>query len=222
MPHRSSTNGFSSSSSSSSHQAHTPQNTQFVPGHPSRNCARAVPAIRGVLPVDELTAEDASAQMENLEKDIYAPGTLQSRQTHRNTWEYLHRRWFGADVPVLPLTPNSIRAVAAQMKHSTYRSFRNYVDTMVSVHCEAHEWHRDLDITRKQCVTSALRGIGPPKQCQELKPEDAHSLILGDEPLHDDGPLCPKQWAIISSFHVVRGAEAACALASNLVIDSNA
>ena len=45
-----------------------------------------------------------------------------------------------------------------------------------------------------------------------------HGLQLTTEALHEEGPICPGAWAVLCSFHVVRGAEAACALASNYII----
>jgi hypothetical protein len=44
-------------------------------------------------------------------------------------------------------------------------------------------------------------------------------LDLGDEPLVLGGPCCPMQWAILCCFHVLRGAESACALASSIHLD---
>ena len=44
------------------------------------------------------------------------------------------------------------------------------------------------------------------------------TLELTCAPLVPDGPVCPLHWATLSAFHVLRGAESACALASSLTI----
>ena len=106
------------------------------------------------------------------------------------------------------------------MKHARYRSFPNYMDTMVSEHSAKYEWHRALELARKQSVMATQRGIGPAKQCHELPIDQVHGLNLGYEPLHEDGPICPGIWATLCCFHILRGAESACALAINLDVNS--
>ena len=69
-----------------------------------------------------------------------AQTTAASRASCVRTWTLMHLRWFGDAVPILPLTCESICAVAAQMKASGYRSFMNYADTLKSQHVEHYEW----------------------------------------------------------------------------------
>ena len=173
------------------------------------------------MPTATLTVEEADYQVALLKQDFFATGTAASRQSHVNTWTTMHQRYFGAlhqEQPVLPLTVNSIYAVASQMKAARYRSFPNYMDTMMSLHSESWEWPRHLELARKRAVASTQRGIGPAKQCAELPTERVWELDLDCEPLDPGGPICPKQWAILCSFHMVRGAESASALACNLTI----
>jgi hypothetical protein len=114
-----------------------------------------------------------------------------------------------------------MRAVAAQMKAAGYRSYPNYVSAIKDVHLKAsNEWSDALQRCHERCVASTQRGIGPPKQCLELSPIAVARLQLGPEPLVEDGPICPAQWAVICAFHILRGAESACALAAALTIDS--
>ena len=47
---------------------------------------------------------------------------------------------------------------------------------------------------------------------------EVHELSLDCEPIATGGPICPADWAVISAFHVTRGAESACALASSVTM----
>ena len=89
----------------------------------------------------------------------------------------------------------------------------------MSTHSENYDWHRALEPIRKRAVTSRLLGIGPAKQCAEIPIEHIWQLDISNEPLADHGPICPRQWAIIRSYHMTRGAESTCALACNLFTD---
>ena len=133
-----------------------------------------------------------------------------------NTLEMFTKRWFGPDCDSLPLTEEKKIAVAAQFKAQGYRSFENYIDTLSDLHRGSFEWHEGLDRARKRSVASVTRGIGPPKQCCEVPIGYIASLPIGTDPLTPGGPICAKDWAIISAFHLTRGAESACALASSV------
>ena len=187
--------------------------------NPRRLCAHPKVSVRGTMPSTALSSEDAAQQLEDLQRDFFAPGSFASRQSHPRSWTFFHQRWFGEQVPVFPLTDASIQAVSAQMKACGYRSFPNYMDTVMSTHSESHDWHRALELIRKRAVTSCLRGIGPAKQCAEIPIEPIWQLDISNDPLAEDGPVCPRQWAIVCSYHMTRGAESACALAWNLVVD---
>ena len=67
---------------------------------------------RGSFPVHDLTTADASAQLQALVQDFYAPRTQESKASHIRTWAAMHCRWFGP-TPGLPLTVESLMAVAA-------------------------------------------------------------------------------------------------------------
>ena len=154
-----------------------------------------------------------------LQADTSAKTTAASRASCVRTWSYLHRLWFGDSTPTLPLTTSSICAVAAQMKSAGYRSFVNYLDTMKAIHVENFDWTPAMVLCRKRCLASTQRGIGPSRQAMELPLQGIRDLDLTDDPLVPDGPCCPMHWAIICCFHVLRGAESACALASSLRVD---
>ena len=50
------------------------------------------------------------------------------------TWLRMHQRWFGEEVPLLPLSPAKIEAVSAQMCQLRYRSFANYLAAAKKAH----------------------------------------------------------------------------------------
>ena len=54
-----------------------------------------------------------------------ARSSLDSTKSLFRTWKRMHRRWYGPDEPVLPITPEKMEAVASQMCHLRYRSFAN-------------------------------------------------------------------------------------------------
>ena len=59
---------------------------------------------------------DRANMLSSLQADTSARSTAASRASCVRTWALLHQLWFGNAVPTLPLTCDSIRAVAAQMK----------------------------------------------------------------------------------------------------------
>jgi hypothetical protein len=177
--------------------------------------------VRGVIPTTELTEADRQAHLDALQKDKIAPSTAEGRETHRRTWTTLHVRWFGQSTPVLPLTTSSIHAVASQMKLSGYRTFPNYMTAMKALHCTHYAWTEELDHCRREVIKSTQRGIGPARQCMELPVSRIAELQLDNEPLAPSGPICPMEWALLSSFHMLRGAESAVALADAVSINSD-
>ena len=189
-------------------------------GHVTRKPPPLNYTVRGQAPTAALTPDEASRIMETFQDEMSAPSSRASRNSHINAWEFYTKRWFGSDEVSLPLTEEKIFAVAAQFKAQGYRSFSNYVDTMSDIHKESHEWTAGLDRARKKSLASTQRGIGPPKQCSEVPVTDIAMLKLSAEPLVEGGPICPGEWATINSFHLTRGAESACALASSVSMNA--
>ena len=178
----------------------------------------APPSVRGSLPRGPLDDEARMQMLAALRTDFFANSSADSRASHLNTWTTLHVRWFGSDVPVLPLTLESLECVSAQFKAGGYRSFANYLATVKDHHLELAPWTDDLARLARRCTASTVRGIGPAKQCGELPIADIFALGLSNEPLCTGGPVCPSHWATLATFHLLRGAETACALASSLEV----
>ena len=205
------------------HPSSKPKASPVVPpahrGHPARLSQQLNYTVRGRLPTSELSSTEAESILKELHDDVYAPKSWKSKSSHVNTWSFYHKRWYGETEPVLPLTSDKIFAIAAQFKAQGYRSYQNYIDTMCDIHKEQHSWTEDLQRARERSLRSVTRGIGPPKQCSELPVCDVFSLGTPLDAITDKGPICPVDWAVINSFHLTRGAESACALASAVVID---
>ena len=156
--------------------------------------------------------------MDALISDIRARSAQGPHASLLKTWDRLHRRWFGDDPPVIPLSPASILAVAAQMKDAGYRSFPNYGWAAKDLHITSgFPWTDILHAAITQASASTQRGIGPPHQCGEIELAPAVTAI-GDDPapLVVGGPACCDRMFILSYFHVARGMEVICANAIDL------
>jgi len=158
--------------------------------------------------------------MDALVTDIRARSAQGPHASLLKTWDRLHRRWYGDDTPVTPLSPASIFAVAAQMKDAGYRSFPNYGSAAKELHITSgFPWTDILHAAITQASASTQRGIGPPHQCGEIELAPAISAIGDDTaPLVVGGPACCSRVFVLSYFHVVRGMEIICANAIDLSI----
>ena len=200
-----------------------PRGTCLGATNPHRHHPVVKYTTRGRFDGSPLTDDDRARLSADLEGDVLAVGTAIGRASSMRTWGLMHRRWFGTALPLLPLTTPKICAVAAQMKAGGYRSFPNFVGAVKDEHVATlHAWTDELERCRRRCIASTQRGIGPPRQCLDVPIAKIAELQFGADPLVVGGPVCPGHWATICCFHLVRGAEAACALASSLVLDLEA
>ena len=110
--------------------------------------------VRGTLPSAALTDADRNELLQALEADTVAQSTAAARASAVRTWSLFHLRWYGLASPVTPVTCDSMRAVAAQMKSSGYRSFPNYVTALKALHKKEFSWGGDLDDCRRECEAS--------------------------------------------------------------------
>ena len=175
--------------------------------------------VRGRAPTTALDEPERVRLLAELAGDVLANSTAASRAANLRTWTMFHVRWFGSALAPMPLIVASICAVAAQMKAAGYRSFPNYMVAAKAEHLKSHPWNDLLERCKRQCLASTQRGIGPSKQALEIPVKDLASLQLGDAPLVAEGPIGPGNWAVLSAFHMTRGAESACALAASITVD---
>ena len=197
-----------------------------LPPPPLANPHRFAPAIdykiRGQLDLTPLSEAERQRLSDELLAGVITRGTAVGRESNMRTWALLHHRWFGHSVPLLPLTAPKIFSIAAQMKAAGYRTFPNFLVAAKDAHLASFPWTDDLERCRRQCVASTQRGIGPPRQCMVIPIDRLAALQLGSDPAAPGGPICPSLWGTLCGFHLVRGAEAACALASSVVLDLDA
>ena len=137
------------------------------------------------------------------------------------TWDAMHRRMMGTNLPVYPLTPEKIANVAAAFKACGYRSFSNYMSKAKEKHIDMYgEWGVDLAMESKRACRSVTRGIGPVSQRTPIEFEKiiaARSGYISDsEPLTEGGPLGPHNLVVIGTFFMLREIEASLLLAANV------
>ena len=175
--------------------------------------------------LDDLSRERARS---SYERDTKASSAWAPSCSLVKTWEHFHDKWFSVGhssgssctTPTLPLTIEAIIGVVSQMKSLGYRSVPNYLSAIKDRHIAAgFPWTSLLDREGRRAQRTALRGIGPAKQCGDFDLNEVFKLGLGMEPLVNGGPLNPGCMAELNCFHLLRDMESSCALASHLSID---
>ena len=62
--------------------------------------------------------------LKEFDRDTFSKAGHVVRQAQLNTWESIHSLWMPG-MPMLPLTPEKVRNVAAHMQRAGYRSWKN-------------------------------------------------------------------------------------------------
>ena len=163
-------------------------------------------------------APDKRAEtMAKLKEDEVAPSGRQPKKSRWTTWKRFHKNWLGEE-PVLPLTPHSIAVVISQLKEGKYRSVGDYMSTAKNKHLESYEWTSRLARAHTVNVRSALRGIGPAKQCEEVGLEDlirGANAVLGKPGI----PIGINNTFVVLYFFVLREIELGTMLAASVRTD---
>ena len=174
---------------------------------------------RASKPTHALDDTEKERLLAKFRTEVHAAGTRAARGSISATWEFYHRRWFGAEVPVLPLTVDKLEAVCCQLKDRGYSGVPSYLSTMKDAHLEeGFGWTEFLDRAVRRASRSAMRGIGGPKQDRELDLDGVHALQLGDVPVVEAGPVGPGRFCEFASFFVLREIEASLCLARSVTI----
>jgi hypothetical protein len=131
-----------------------------------------------------------------------------------------HRLVYGTDAPLIPLSVESIVAVASLFKKGGYRGFGNYLTAVKALHVEAdYPWSDLLGHTVTWVTRSVERGIGPARQSCSF---EFHKLALLDRsvrPLVSGGPQQPVHLALLATLFLLREIEASTALSNAWVFD---
>ena len=89
--------------------------------------------------------------LQALLKDIHSNTSRGPSASLLKTWESMHHAWHGREVPVWPLTPDKILAVASTMKMQGYRSFPNYMSKAKDHHVAlSGYWSDSLSLTARK------------------------------------------------------------------------
>ena len=177
--------------------------------------------VRGITRADphrawELsqTSEGRLQMLARFDEDTHTLPGHGVRSAQLATWEKVHHRWH-PDEPVLPLTWEKIRAVAAHFKEAGYRSWSNYASRIKEEHVVAgYPWTLLLETCFRKAKRSVLRGIGPTKQSTPVGIIAVAALDPDDIIETPAMPVNIKEVYVAVSFFMLREIEAAAPLAS--------
>ena len=162
--------------------------------------------------------ENRKAMLEKLRTDQVAVSTRGPKASRWKTWQEFHANWLPHE-PVLPLTMRSIEAVMAQVKEARFSSAADYMSTAKSMHLQKFEWSTTLARQQTVCVRSALRGLGPRKQCEGI---DLTVFVVGAKLLIDADPTkLPFNFhltGVVAAFFMLREIELSTMLNINVKI----
>ena len=181
---------------------------------------RVYGATRGSLQLalSSGAAENREDTLEWLKADEFAPSGKRPRASRWRTWQRLHRNWLPHQ-PTLPLTPDSISVVLAQLKRGGYRSAADYMSTAKDKHLQTYPWSHQLARAHKASVRAALRGIGPSHQCAEVDPIAMAKAAKALEGKDDNLPAGFHFTIIIASFFVLREIELSTMIRGSVKLD---
>ena len=150
---------------------------------------------------DEESKTSALQVYENLTR---ATSAQLSTSSLWKTWVTIHEHWFGTgpdSLPVLPLAPESIRAVVASLIKGDYRSAPNYVTVAKDKHLANYPWDSMLEREHHRAGKASTRGLGPSHQCAELPVMLAyvHSKDLPSKPRY---PVGATHMIVCASFFI--------------------
>ena len=146
-------------------------------------------------------AAEADRALEVFCDALYAPQTLSSKASLRNTWSSISRE---LGFEPLPLTPSKLHRVSAVLRASNFRSAYSYACEMKQWHVRSgFEWNVELDLALKDAKRAVTRGLGPPSKAEEI-PMDVLTKMWRRGGLADCRPDWPalrhEVWVLAVSF----------------------
>ena len=116
----------------------------------------------------------------------------------------------------------SISAVTAQLKEGHYSSAADYMSTAKAQHLKRFEWSSMLARHHSICIRSALRGIGPAKQSEEIP---LHIFVTAAKSLTHvtslKRPFGLQRMGVVAYFFMLREIEASTMLYTSVDINVN-
>ena len=114
--------------------------------------------------------ESFETALENLDRDMYAATSVGPREAVWATYKRFHVYAMGYKVSLLPLTPESVRRVAALFKAAGYRSYRNYISRARDEHLAlGHEITPKLERIMRLCRRSVVRGLAGAREVRGFR-----------------------------------------------------
>ncbi|CAK0840856.1 unnamed protein product, partial [Prorocentrum cordatum] len=136
------------------------------------------------------------------------------------TWSVFHQAWFGEATPPLPLSAETVYAVAACFKQGGHRGFPACMAKAKAHALAGWPWDEQLDLARRKATASVLRGLGVARQSA---PFDLNAAVAAArEGSAHLGPLAPVGWVnflIVASISVAREIEAAFAKVGHVALN---
>ena len=153
-------------------------------------------------------------------QDMSAPSSRASACSLWKTWSDFHTAWFGAEEPILPLTPAKLFAVAACFKEGGYKGFPAYMSKAREMHIiSGNNWGEHLDLARRKATASVLRGVGVARQSAPF------DLLAAVRAVREGkvrlGPLAPVGWdnfLVVAAYFIMREIEAAAVVVEHVTV----
>ena len=154
----------------------------------------------------------------DLQADVYARTTQRSRRSREQT---LRRLAATGAVDIVPVTPDTLRTIAAALKAGGYRSGFAYLSLMRQLHGKAgHEWSSQLQLVAAECKRSLERGAGPARRAAVVNLEVVMARDRLADPVVEHGPIQAADCIVVAAAWMMRGAEAAAVLGEQVEIDA--
>jgi hypothetical protein len=162
--------------------------------------------------------ESKAAALQVLLRDVSAASCRASSDSLWETWQCVHRAWFGEYSEPLPLTSDKLFAVAACFKHGSYRSWPSYMSKAKEAHVLAgHLWDLQLDLVARKLSGSVTRGLGVTRQSAPFDLCRAVAAVhAGKVALTGDSPLGWTNLLVVATYFIMREIEVANAKAEHV------
>eukprot|EP00438_Fugacium_kawagutii_P036446 Skav213607 [mRNA] locus=scaffold1971:102312:108618:+ [translate_table: standard] len=111
--------------------------------------------------------EEMEKAVDVFKEACYAPQTVSTKSSLRNTWNTISQQ---LGLEPLPLTPEKVVKVSAVLCASGLRSTYSYLCEMRQWHIRSgFQWTNELDLCAKDTKRAATRGLGPPTKAEEIQ-----------------------------------------------------
>ena len=133
------------------------------------------------------TEHTKNEALKDLRSCMYSAGGEVPREVQWRRWTQFHSKWFGDDVPPLPLTMVKVEAVGAMFRRGKYRSFKNYLSMAADQHImQGHTMTKGIERMMNKVRRAVERGQG-------LSYQSLPSTSIS---------LSPSRWATILWYRV--------------------